>query len=598
MTIQSILWRLFTVVTGFILSAGCAKISSPTGGPKDKEPPVILKSVPLNGSKNFKGNKIVITFNEYVVLDNINEKFMVSPPMEKKPVISVRGKNVIIQYDEELRDSTTYTFYFQDAVRDLNESNPISNYQFVFSTGPVIDSLSVTGNIYKASDLNPPEATLAVLYIEPEDSAFMKHLPAYIAMTDKNGYFRIDNVSAREYKIYALKDADNSKNFNLADEEVAFLDSTIRVTPEKNWLPVPRDTLKPKLKDPKAADTVVLEGEHRLFLFQHQKILHYLTSSSRSMAYRLNYTLSLPPDTLGFHFSVPGAGTNSFFIERNKTNDSVQVWITDSSLYRQQIINSVINYPFTDSTGITSLKEDTIMMRFMTPRATRGKAKPTPYKFTSNLSAGALKPGEKIVFNSQTPFRDPDTSRIRLYEVDGTNRIRIPYILNKDSANSCRISLACKLTMNKSYIFIADSASFGNIYGEQSDSTGNKFTVKSEESFGKLVLNISNYDGNRIIQLLSEDEKILKEAKMEKDGKIEFPLLDRGAYRVRVIYDLNNDGKWTTGDFKTKRQPEPVSYLPVNVDIKENWVRDYNWDIGEKNVKKLKIKPAQSRAGR
>jgi len=97
----------------------------------------------------------------------------------------------------------------------------------------------------------------------------------------------------------------------------------------------------------------------------------------------------------------------------------------------------------------------------MTPRATRGKAKPTPYKFTSNLSAGALKPGEKIVFNSQTPFRDPDTSRIRLYEVDGTNRIRIPYILNRDNANSCRISLACKLTMNKSYIFIADSASFG-----------------------------------------------------------------------------------------------------------------------------------------
>jgi len=173
------------------------------GRAKDKEPPVILKSVPMNGSKNFKGNKIVITFNEYIVLDNINEKFMVSPPMDKKPVITVRGKNVIIEYDEELRDSTTYTFYFQDAVRDLNESNPISNYQFVFSTGPVIDSLSVTGNIYKASDLNPPEATLAVLYIEHEDSAFTKLLPSYIAMTDKNGYFRIDNVSAREYRIYA-----------------------------------------------------------------------------------------------------------------------------------------------------------------------------------------------------------------------------------------------------------------------------------------------------------------------------------------------------------------------------------------------------------
>ncbi len=149
----------------FILIAGCAKISSPSGGPKDKEPPVIVKSIPLNGSKNFKGKKIVITFNEYVALDKINEKFMVSPPMEKKPKVSMRGKNVVIEYEDELRDSTTYTFYFQDAIRDLNEGNTINNYQFVFSTGPVIDSLSVTGNVYKAFDLNPPEETLVVLYI-------------------------------------------------------------------------------------------------------------------------------------------------------------------------------------------------------------------------------------------------------------------------------------------------------------------------------------------------------------------------------------------------------------------------------------------------
>ena len=600
MTIQSICWRFFTVVSGFILAAGCAKISSPTGGPRDKEPPVILKSVPLNGSKNFKGNKIVITFDEYVALDNINEKFMVSPPMENKPFILVRGKNILIEYDEELRDSTTYTFYFQDAVRDLNEGNPISNYQFVFSTGPVIDSLSVTGNIFKASDLNSPEATLAMLYIEHEDSAFAKRLPSYIAMADKNGYFRIDNVSAREYRLYALKDADNSKNFNLADEEIAFLDTVIRVTPEKNWLPVVVDSLMPKPKDPKAADTIVLQGDYRLYLFQHQKKLHYLTSSSRNLAYKLNYTLSLPPDSLGFHFSIPDTGPDSWFVERNRTNDSIQVWITDSALYKQQIITSVINYPFTDSAGITALKEDTVMMRFMTPRAPRGKVKPTPYKFTSNATTGALKPGEQIVFLSQTPFRNPDTSKIWLYEVEGNNRIRIPYNLNRDSTNSCRMTLTGKLAMNKNYIFIADSASFGNIYGEQSDSTGIRFAVKNEEAYGKLVLNISNYEGNRIIQLLLfEGEKVIREVKMEKDGKVEFPLLDKGAYRVRVIYDLNNDGKWTTGDFSIGRQPEPVSYMPVEVDIKENWVRDYNWDLGEKNVKKLKIKPsAGSRTGR
>ncbi len=595
---RSIFRHITHVIIGFIMIAGCAKISSPTGGPKDKEPPVILKSVPGNGARNFRGKKIVITFNEYVVLDKINEKFMVSPPMERKPEILIRGKNVIIEYDEELRDSTTYTFYFQDAVRDLNEGNAISNYQFVFSTGPVIDSLSVTGNIYKSNDLNPPEATLVVLYIEKEDSAFMKHIPAYIAMSDKNGYFRIDNVGAREYKIYALKDADNSKNFNLADEEIAFLDSTIFVTPEKSWLPVVQDSVKPLPKDPKAADTIVLQGDYRLFLFQHQKKLHYLTSSARNMAYRLGYTLSLPPDTLGFHFSIPGTDSSSYYIETNKARDTIQVWLTDTALYRQQIINSVIKYPFTDTAGVIALREDTIMMRFMTPRPARGKTKPVAFRYSSNLTSGILPPGGKIYFTSQTPFRNADTSRTRFYEVEGTEMTRIPFTLDIDSTNSCRMNLTGNLSMNKNYIFIADSASFGNIYGEQSDSTAYRFTVKNEEAYGKLVLDIKNHEGSRIIQLLTEDEKIIREVFMDKDGKVEFPLLEKGAYRVRVIYDLNNDKKWTTGDFSIKRQPEPVSYLPLTVDIKENWIREYSWDISEKNVKKVKIYPAAAKQSR
>jgi hypothetical protein len=587
--------NIIPVVYGFILIAGCAKISSPSGGPRDKEPPVILKSVPLSGSKNFKGKKIAVTFNEYVTLDKINEKFMVSPPMEKKPVISLRGKNVVIEYEEKLRDSTTYTFYFQDAIRDLNEGNPINNYQFVFSTGPVIDSLSVTGNVYKADDLNPPEETLVVLYSEPDDSAFVKHIPSYISRADKNGYFRIDNVREQIYRLYALKDIDNSKNYNLYDEEMAFLDSAVVVTAGKNYLPVTKDTTNVKPADPKSADTVLMQGEYRLYLFKHPGKLHYLTSSSRSAQYRLNYTLSLPPDTLGFNFSIPGAGENSYFVERNRESDSIQIWLTDSSLYSQQIISTVVNYPFTDTAGVTALKLDTILMRFLTPRSTRAKAKPVPYKVSTSLSAGSLKPGQQIVFNSQTPFRKPDTSRIRLYELDDTNRIRIPFSLTIDTANSCMIRMTASLVRNMSYLFIADSSSFGNIYGEQSDSTGNKFNVKTEESYGKLVLNIKNYEGKRIIQLLTEAEKPVREIQMDKDGKIEFPLLEKGSYRVRVVYDLNGDGKWTTGDFFRGRQPEPVSYLPLEVDIKENWVREYEWDISEKNSKKLKITPEKTK---
>ena len=581
-----------------IVAASCAKVSSPTGGAKDKNPPVIVKSIPVSGQTNFRDNKITITFDEFIVLDKINEKFMVSPPMVKKPTITIKGKSVIVEYDEELKDSTTYTFYFQDAIRDLNESNPIDNYQFVISTGDVVDSLSVTGNVLSAYTLDPPEGALVMLYRDPADSAVIKNLPDYITKVTKTGYFRIDNLKEGVYRLYALKDNDNSKNFNLADEEIAFVDTLIEVSSSENYiLPVP-DSLKIKPADIKIADTILLKGDHKLILFQPEKKIRYLTGSSRPLQYKLVYSFSLPPDTLGFDLAIPGAGPDSYFIEKNMKGDTTLVWITDSALYSQQAISTIVTYPFTDSLGNIIKKQDSVRMTFYASRPSRGRARPAPFRISSSLSSGALKPGQKIVFTSRTPFRSPDTSRIRIYELKEKERILIPYRIEKDKENSCRLTLHADFLQKKNYLLVADSASFGNLYGEQTDSTGAKFIVRNDDTFSKLKLNINNFDGNRIIQLLNEQEKILREAQANKDGSMEFTLLDKGKYRLRVIYDINGDGKWTTGDFITGRQPEPVSFYPREIDLPENFWAEQDWDISEKNFKKVKSTPkASSRTG-
>lgn len=592
---RSIFKHIFPFLPVFILIAACAKISSPTGGPRDKEPPYVVKSIPVNGAINFKEKRIAITFNEYVVLDKITDKFMVSPPMNKKPRVFLRGKSVIVEYEDNLRDSTTYTFYFQDAIRDLNEGNPIENYQFVFSTGSVIDSLSVTGNVYNALNLDPPEATLVLLHKDLADSAVIKRLPDYISKVDKKGYFRIDNVKGGTYRLYALKDADNSKNFNLADEEMGFMNSPVEITAEKNYTPVKPDTIKIKPGKVKTADTVIIKGEYKLILFQSPKKNHYLTSSSRSMPYKLTYTLSLPPDSLGFDFSIPGTDRNSYFMEKSRENDTILIWITDTALYSRQQILTLFTYPFTDTTGNLIQKQDTIQMRFLIPRSPRARAKPAPFGITSNISSGSIKPGWQIVFKSQTPFRAPDTSRIRLYVIEEKNRTKMPFSFIRDSLNSCRLTLDVLPEKGKSYLFIADAAAFGNIYGEQSDSTGTRFVVRDEKTFGSLLLNIKNYVGDRIIQLLSSEGKLIGEKKMQKDGKVEFKYIDQGKYRLRVIYDLNGDGKWTTGDFITGRQPEPVSYYNQELYIKEGWVEDQDWDISEQNIKKIINTSAVSR---
>ncbi len=621
---------LLVILIAFGLTAGCAKVSSPSGGPRDRTIPVIIKSNPANGTVNFRGKEIIITFNEYVVLDKINEKFMVSPPMKLKPRVFTRNRDVRIQFDEALRDSTTYTFYFQDAIRDLNEGNAINNYQFVVSTGPVIDSLSVTGNVAGSVSLDPPENTLMLLYSQLADSFAVKHLPDYITRAEFNGEFRIDNVKAGKYRLYALKDIDNSKNYNNPDEEFGFYPEPVEITPEKNYLPAKKDSAEMRSHETDQKEKAVSalnrsaarvtgsgatssqggatektrvkapeKGEYQMFLFQAEKKRHYLTSSRRPLAYQMIYTLSLPPGNKGFGFRIPDVEQDKYFLENTRNRDTIIVWLTDSTVYNKPQLSTIVEFPFTDSLGITALKTDTLTMRYLAPRPARSKVvRRAPYKINFGLRAGQLKPDIRVKITAPLPFTEPDTSGIRLYETIKDERLKIPLTLRKDSTNSCVYYMDTNLQAGKSYLFIADSAAFKSIYGDFNDSTGIKFSLMTPDAFGKLTLDIRNHTGGRIVQLLDKSEKLVREKYMEEDGPVEFTLLEKGTYRVRVIYDLNGDRRWTTGDFTIHRQPEPVSYYPSEIDIKANWELEQDWDIGLKNFKDARLLNIKSPARR
>lgn len=608
---------IYFCVTVLVVIA-CAKISAPSGGPRDRKPPVVEESRPENGTKNFHGKKIEISFDEFVVLDNINEKFMVSPPMKKKPRVFLRGKNLNIEYDEALRDSTTYTFYFLDAIRDLNEGNILENYKFVISTWDIIDSLSVTGNVYNSLNLEVPEKTTVLLYRDQADSAVIKDLPDYLSRVDLTGYFRIDNVRPGSYRLYALKDDDNSKTYNRTEELFGFLDTSIVVTPEKNYIlpekdtvPKPLDVKKPVTATGKPAGKTAMKtqsggktqsevpvipvkkGEYQLIVFQGEKKDHYLVKSARDIRNKLLYVLSLPPDTMKFDFSIPGVSEDKYLVERSKYRDSLTVWLTDSAVYTQPQISTVVRYPFTDTLKVLRYKQDTISMRFLVPRAPRSaKTKKRVLALENNI-IGGLKPGQKITFTAQAPVKQPDTTKIRLYEMVEKSRNRIPYRITIDTSLSSRYVVDAKMAEGKQYLFVADSAAFGDIYKDVNDSTGIRFEVRKADSYGTLVVNVKNTGGNCIIQLLNSSEKVVAEKKIKSDGKTEFPLLEKGTYRLRAILDINGDGKWTTGDFLAGRQPEPVTYFDKELIIKEGWVDDEQFDLSAKNVKdqKLRAKP-------
>ncbi|MFN8240727.1 MAG: Ig-like domain-containing domain [Bacteroidales bacterium] len=577
-----------------ILISGCARtVSSLPGGPKDETPPKLVKSVPSNGSTFFKEKSITVTFDEYVVFDKLSEKFMVSPPMKTKPEITLRGKSVFINFKDELKDSTTYTLYFQDAIRDVNENNPLDNFQFVFSTGKYLDSLSVTGNVYYSHDLESGKGALVLLHSLQADSAPRKMIPDYVTLANRNGIFRVDNMKPGKYRLYALLDNNNNKRYDLADEGFAFLDSIITVTPTKNHLPPPvPDTVKREVRD--TMSFVDRSGTmYDMYLFTAPRKAYWLTSSDRKTAYKLTYSVSLPPDTMDFSFRLVDPVSDKYEVFKSKDGDTLTVWLHDSLIYSNPVLRTVVTYPFTDSLKNVVSRTDSIPMRFTPLKPVRGKAK-NILKVTHNIPARGIRQGSVISFSSQTPLVEADTSVIRLYELTESGRKKLPYSFTLDTATKMKQVLSARFREKNRYLLTYDKKAFRDIYGNVSDSSGVSFQMNPKESYGSLSFNVTGVTGNVIIQLMDEGEKILSERKMNGGGIAEFPFLDKGKFKARLIFDINGDGKWTTGDFDTGLQPEPASYYPDIVEAKIDWISEYNWTVKDRNYKNQKMRKKDS----
>ena len=140
-----------------LFSHSCANTTqAPTGGAKDTIPPMIVKVSPAPGALSVPvhGTQIVFTFDEYVVVKEPKGIYL-SPPQEKSPKYRIRGKSVVVYFEEDLLPNTTYTLDLTGAIVDNNEGNFFPGYTAVFSTGTSIDSMMVTGTVQDCEDLKP-----------------------------------------------------------------------------------------------------------------------------------------------------------------------------------------------------------------------------------------------------------------------------------------------------------------------------------------------------------------------------------------------------------------------------------------------------------
>jgi uncharacterized protein (DUF2141 family) len=570
-----------------IVFSRCANQGMPTGGPKDTIPPMLVETTPPIRGLNYSGKDVRITFNEYIVPDAVSEELVISPPLEKRPVIRTKSKTLIVGINEELKQDVTYSLDFKNSVTDNNENNPFMGLRLLFSTGPNLDTLRVAGMVKIAGNLEVQEKTQVLLYRNTNDTAVIRTKPDYISRTDSRGIFLFDNIKPGKYRLYALNDANNNLMYEPGVEEFAYCDTLI--SPSAEYVEEP-DTLAV------GADSLLITG-HTLFrpdplylrLFQEDVYEQYVDKSFRESRHKciVSFGESVK-DTFNIRLLNEEA-QNWYSLEYNPEVDSLTIWLTDTLIARYDTLKLELSYAQLDSMKQRFIARDTIQLVHTEKEKQeirkRKKEDEAPevvqFYLNHNLKTAGFDLNQPVLLTSPEPVKSFDPEKIRLVKAEDLKSTPLKITIKKDTLAWRTYRIEYPWEPNTGYILEIDSTAFENIYGITSMKVKQSFTTQKDDYYGRIILDLTAVTTPLLIELLnnSKEEKILKTLTTSKEGKVTFDFLSPEKYRVRIIFDDNNNGKWDTGDFGKKIQPERVAYLPEIVKVRSNWDSQFAWNL-------------------
>ena len=564
---------LILILTGIAL-AQCAHPVMPTGGPKDITPPQFIGSVPPNYSTNFMSKKIEIEFDEFLQLKDPAKEIFTSPPMVNKPEITVRGKKVIVELQEDLRKNSTYVINFGASIVDLTEGNPQKGFVYVFSTGSTIDSLIIAGKVLNAFDLTPVENVLLSVYNAqqedtiPLDSMPLKIPPLSATRTFSDGSFYLTNLPGGRFFVFALEDLNNNFYYDLPGEKIGFLDSL--VLPE--YVKMVTDTVEEgDTTEISPSISSLPKNPVILYLFEELDSTQRLLSSSFENNGSLLFVFHLPVKNIEITPLNFPPTANWKIDEYNSDRDTLTIWPreADRDTFELRVkVDGAIN--------------DTVRLVRRSPGVPGGlfrrkSVSKQALKAKFNLAAGILGPGKDLQMTFVEPVKTYDFSGIMLFQDKDTLH---PQIYFTDSLMRI-ITIHQEWQENKTYhLFIPDSV-FTGLSGAENDSVSINIRTRPLSDYGTLIMNYVLPEGSPqcIIELLNDKESVVQKDNIKTNDKITYPYLKPGVYKIKLVFDRNGNGKWDTGNFRDMLLPELVMYYEKDITIRANWEVQDEWQI-------------------
>ncbi len=593
------------VALGFILQQ-CANPGPLGGGPKDEDPPVFLGSEPVKYSRNSTPRKVIMEFDEFLVIKDLNQNLIISPPLNEDPEIKLKGKKVLIKNHKDLvyDSNTTYTYYFGNAICDLHEELPIQNFEFVFSTGSSLDSLSIRGQVLNARYLTPEEGVYVCLYKKNmNDTIAFDSLPYfvrpyYVSRTNADGEYQLNNIRAQEYLTFAVKDANNNYFFDMPNEEIAFIDSLLLPQEVLDYIPdtIPIDTSKYELMDSlwKYHSYTMIDNNTDLFMFSQDDSIPKLLESLVFENQRIDFFFKFPiRDSVHIRLLNDSIPLDWHKKEFSKNKDTLMLWLTripHDSLYLELRVDTIQ----ADTIGFLVKKpapEKKINRRKNKKKDKKEKKDKIVIKYKSNASK-TLAYFKDLDLEFETPLKYANLDNIILIE----DSVEVsPEIQFTDSLQR-KLRISYEWKQETKYKFILPQEALSDLFGVENDSIIISFNTTMEDSYGNLNMNLQFEDTliSPVLLLLvsgeADKEKIVQKHRITTDTLLSFANINEGDYYVKAIIDYNDNGKWNTGHFGLKRPAEPVYYFEKTISSKAGWDIEESWTPTDKDRKRpLKI---------
>ena len=579
--------------------ASCAQISAPSGGKKDTTPPSIISSLPSNGSPGFTGNKFELKFSEFVVLKEINKRLLISPPVKETPDFHLKGKSLIVKFKDELKPNTTYSVYFGDAIQDLTEGNPIHNFTYIFSTGDHVDSLSLTGQVVEAFDLQPVEGAMVMLYNDindtiPLDSLPMTVPPYYLSKTGKEGNFQFNGLADQSYLIFALMDQNSNYIFDQPNEEIAFVDSLIKpfyktpvkvdTTTNPDSLSIEIDTIINNVANNKA-DTLEKKETNinsiNMFMFNQSDTIQRLMEAKLIKLNTIRFIFSNPAKNVSINAENYPQRNLWHLTKWSSEQDTLWWFLNESGLTVDTLNVLLTKYGDTiDNVYISTKLRDKAARNLGRKDKNPEKVKKNILNFSTNMKTG-IKPTSILKLKFDQPIETIITDSILFIAGDDSS-----YAPSFRALDSLHLNYLFPITLQedtKYRLDIPDSCFIDwNGYFNKKKTIG--FSTKAVADYGTLTVNLQpEENGNYIFQLLDTKEKIVKQISFTNDTSLLMEYLNPAKYVLKIIIDKNGNGKWDAGNYNDKIEPGVVTYYGKIINIRANWELEETWKFDSYN---------------